>query len=252
MFTICLFICAVAPICWNRALFTQVYDCLQPVIEDSIVHTSLRSKLALETMISKVTVSAPLYKVFKTCVLQLKSTNLFCRFRCSVMLLVLWWSLNYLCKFYRNVVFEFVRLRNVIQLSRKESVALHCVLWCPKWKCITESTLTPVPEETRVWFRRGNWHWDRFFSEKFHVFHTSNQFNYRMLCNSQFALLYCRHFLTSVICLKSSSVLFYLFLFLFVHPSVLPPVHPFVRVCLSVCLSVRLSVYSSIHPSIHP
>ena len=63
--------CAVAPSCRNRELLIQVYDCLLRVVE--VFTNPLRSELAPVTMINQVTVSAPLYKVPRTCIPSLKS-----------------------------------------------------------------------------------------------------------------------------------------------------------------------------------
>ena len=141
-------------------------------------------------------------------------------------------------------MFAFVRSRNVVQLSGKESAALHSVLWCPKWKCIIVRRLTPVSKETRVWARWRKCHYDRVFSGFFRIFQTSGQFHCWFLCS----------FHLPVDTVKTSSRLVYIpngshFYFIcfpyspFLRPSVRLSIHPSIHlsICMIVCISVRLS-----------
>ena len=143
-------------------------------------------------------------------------------------------------------MFVFVRSRNVVQLSGKESATPHSVPWCPKWKCITDKPLTPVSEETRVWPRWRKWHCDMVFSGFFRIFQTSDQFRCRLLrsfhlpvdtVQNSLCLVYIRN-----------GTLFYFLCFpysLFLRPSVHPSIHPsfHLSIYMIVCLSVFLTFY---------
>jgi len=141
-------------------------------------------------------------------------------------------------------VFAFVRSRNVVQLSGKESAALHSVLLCPKWTCITDKPLTPVSEEIRFWSRWGKWHCDRVFSGFFCIFQTSDLFYCRFLCS--FHLLVDSVKTSSRLVYNPNGSLYYFLCFPYsISPSVRPSIHPSIHpsTCPSVWLCVYLSVF---------